>query len=73
MRKSAELSDPNSCLNKAKDDELLFVLLERDAAAADTVEFWCNRRIKLGKNTENDMQIKEARSWVLEVRTGCPF
>ena len=40
MKKSDELSDPRSCLNKADDDEPLFVLRGSDPAAADTVRFW---------------------------------
>jgi hypothetical protein len=37
-------------------------------AAADTVLFWCNERIRLLKNTAGDPQIKEALSWVGRVR-----
>ena len=33
MIKKKELSDPNSCMSKARDDEMTFVLLGRDAAA----------------------------------------
>ena len=68
MRKSEELARSDSCLNKAKDDEMLFVLLGRDAAAADTVEFWCDKRIELGLNHWSDEQIMEARRWVMTVR-----
>lgn len=37
MRKRDELTDPNSCMNKASDDEWTFVLLGRDAAAPGAV------------------------------------
>lgn len=50
MRKRDELTDPNSCMSRAKDDEWTFVLLGRDAAAVDTVRFWIAKRIELGKN-----------------------
>lgn len=61
MIKSLELSQPNSCLNKARDDEYVFVLLGRDAATPETIRFWIDERIRLGKNKEDDEQIVEAR------------
>jgi hypothetical protein len=60
MIKTEELSNPNSCLNKAADRELLFVLRGHDVAAAATVRFWIRERIRLGKNDPNDDQILEA-------------
>jgi hypothetical protein len=33
MTKSGEISDNTSCFNKAKDDEILFILLARDPIA----------------------------------------
>lgn len=62
MRKLEELISTASCLNKAADDELLFVLLARDAAAPPTIRFWCSERIRLGKNVASDQQIQEALS-----------
>lgn len=63
MRKGHELSDPNSCLNKAQDDELLFVLLARDASSPVAVRSWVQDRIARGKNKWDDPQILEALSW----------
>lgn len=63
MKKRDELACQSSCLNKAADDELVFVLLERDVASAATVRFWVNERIRLGKNTPADPQIREALAW----------
>ena len=63
MRKRDELADPRSCLNRAKDDEWLFVLLDRDEAAPDTVRDWVRRRIRLGKNQPDDAQMTEALQW----------
>lgn len=64
MRKREELTDPNSCLNRAKDDEMLFVLLGRDFASTATVRFWIEERIRLGKNRPEDEQIVEAEQWI---------
>lgn len=63
MRKREELSNPNSCLNRAADDEMLFVLRGSDVAAPDTVRAWCRSRIEAGKNTKRDSQILEALAW----------
>ena len=60
MTKREELENPNSCFNKARDDELMFVLLERDVASPDTIIDWINRRIRMGKNKIDDAQVKEA-------------
>lgn len=60
MRKRDELDYSESCLNKARDDERLFVLLARDPAAPVAIRAWVNERIRLGKNNPNDAQIVEA-------------
>lgn len=60
MRKNEEMSDPESCLHKAKHHEMLFVLLGRDVAAPATIRFWIAERIRLGKNGSHDPQIIEA-------------
>jgi hypothetical protein len=60
MKKQREIAIPNSCWNKAGLYELVFVLLERDKAAPAAIRAWCQERIRLGKNTETDEQIKEA-------------
>lgn len=64
MRKTEEVENPNSCLNKAQDDEPLFVLLGRDKAATATIRFWVTERIKLGLNKPGDPQILEALALV---------
>lgn len=61
MRKIPELFNPFSCLSKAEDHEMLFVLLGRDVAAPATIRFWIEERIRLGKNKPSDSQIVEAR------------
>jgi hypothetical protein len=42
MMKYQELSDPNSCLNKAADDEPLFVLRSTDKLAPALVRLWAD-------------------------------
>lgn len=60
MIKSKELTDPNSCMSRARDDEMTFVLLGRDRAAPHAIREWVKERLSLGKNTETDPQIVEA-------------
>lgn len=47
-------------MSRAKDDEMTFVLLGRDAAAPVAIRAWVDERIRLGKNTVDDTQIVEA-------------
>lgn len=51
MRKKEELSNPNSCMNRARESEMTFVLLGRDAAAPVAIRAWVRERLRLGKNT----------------------
>ena len=67
MRKRDELLSPDSCLNRARDDEQLFVLLGRDPAAPAAVLAWIDERIRLGKNKPDDPKIAEAQRWVKNV------
>ena len=64
MRKCDETTDPSSCLNRAREDEWLFVLLGRDLAATVAVRAWIEERIRLGKNRRDDAQIIEAEHWI---------
>lgn len=59
MRKSAEIEGPG-CLTRAWDNEMLFVLLARDAAAPVAIRAWITERLRLGLNTDADLQIHEA-------------
>jgi hypothetical protein len=72
VRKRDELADPKSCLNKARDDERLFVLLERDEAAPNTVRYWISERIRLGLNRPGDPKIVEAGRWIEAVEAERP-
>jgi hypothetical protein len=60
MLKSLELAEPNSCLNRAKNEERIFVLLARDPAAPKAIREWVKERIRLGKNRPDDPQMLEA-------------
>lgn len=44
MTKAEMLADPNSCWNKAKDDEPVFILLGRDPEGPETVDYWSRKR-----------------------------
>jgi hypothetical protein len=73
MLKRDESADPNSCWNRARDDEWTFVLLGRDIATPDTIRDWARRRVQLGKNTWDDAQIKKAikAALLIEAEQGC--
>lgn len=60
MKKIDELTNPNSCMSKAKDDEKTFVLLGRDPATPATIRFWVLERLRLGKNVATDKKILDA-------------
>lgn len=60
MLKCDEASNPNSCWNKAKDDEMIFVLLGRDVASPAAILAWIHERIRHHKNKPEDEQIMEA-------------
>lgn len=60
MLKCDEIEHAESCFNKAKDKERLFVLLARDPAAPVAIRAWVAERLRLGKNGPSDSQIVEA-------------
>jgi hypothetical protein len=60
MRKQHELADQSSCLNRAQNNEFLFVLRGHDVAAPYTIRAWCQMRITMGKNKQDDPEIQEA-------------
>ena len=62
MIKCQELSDPSSCMNRAREDEMTFVLLGRDPAAPVAIRAWVAERIRIGKNCPFDPQILEAQA-----------
>lgn len=60
MIKLHELSDPDSCLSRAQDREMLFVLLARDRVGAMTIRVWCLLRWLFRRNRWGDAQIQNA-------------
>lgn len=60
MRKIDEIERQDSCWNRARMEQSVFVLLDHDVAAPDTIRFWCAERVRKGKNTWSDEQIKSA-------------
>lgn len=60
MTKRDELFNLDSCLNKARNDEYLFVLLARDRAMPNAIRAWVAERLSLGMNQLNDPQLIEA-------------
>lgn len=61
MVKLEELTNPKSCMSRAGDHEMTFVLLGRDAAAPAAIRAWIDERVALGKNMTSDEQILEAQ------------
>ncbi|MFN3624416.1 MAG: hypothetical protein ACK4TP_10175 [Hyphomicrobium sp.] len=57
MLKRDEISNPNSCLNKAADDEPVFVLRAQDELAAAVVTDWA---ILAQKRGVSEQKVKEA-------------
>jgi hypothetical protein len=60
MRKQEELTNPDSCMSRAHDGEMTFVLLARDKSSPRTIRFWVNDRINEGSNKPDDPQMLEA-------------
>lgn len=60
MLKKDEIEKHDSCLNRANDDERLFVLLARDLSAPVAIHAWVRDRIKTGKNRLSDPEIISA-------------
>lgn len=60
MTKFDEVIKPQSCFNKAADNEMLFILLGRDEAAPVAIRAWVQERIRLGKNAPGDAKLIEA-------------
>jgi len=54
--KGTEIADPNSCLNRADDDEPIFVLRAKDLLAAKLVEDWAARAVLEGCHEDAKIQ-----------------
>lgn len=60
MRKKDELAKKHTCMQHAHPEEMVFVLIGRDAAAPAAIRAWVSERLRLGKNVDTDQQIVEA-------------
>lgn len=67
MLKRDELTNPASCMSRARDDEMTFVLLGRDVAAPAAIREWIKERVRLGKNFIDDAQIREAEQCIASI------
>lgn len=65
--KQALISDCNSCWNRAQMDEPVFVLMGRDECAMTAIHAWIKDRTRLGKNTIDDPQIRQAMDAIREI------
>lgn len=60
MKKKDEIEDKNSCFNKAKENEMVFVLREKDEQFADSIRLWAFLRYIRGDNFLHDKKIISA-------------
>jgi hypothetical protein len=60
LTKKEELENPNSCLNKAADDEPVFVIRAQDSLAPVIVRRWAAHAEGLGVDPA---KVAEARVW----------
>ncbi len=60
MIKRDEVRRPDSCLNRAREDEIVFVLLGRDMTTPITILKWAMERIKISKSAVDSDEIKDA-------------
>lgn len=69
MKKFEERMHKDSCWNKAKDDQYVFVMIDHDLAMPDTIRDWAARRVKLGLNKWEDPKIQSALEEALVIET----
>jgi hypothetical protein len=60
MTKIENIRDPNSCWNKARASQHIFVLHDEDPCMADTIRVWASMRIVNGINKLEDDKIQSA-------------
>lgn len=59
----------NGCWARAQENELVFVLLERDHSAPVAIRAWVAHRVETGKNEAGDSQITEAIECAAQMET----
>jgi len=65
--KREELTNPQSCMSRAEEDEMTFVLLARDKCAPAAIRAWVGYRVAMGKNEFSDPQIQEALACAMKM------
>lgn len=55
MKKRDELANPNSCINRAEDDEPVFVLRAHDPAAPEIVREWADAYASRKEDKQGEM------------------
>lgn len=65
MKRIDELTDPTSCINKAGDDEPVFVLRANDPLAPAAVDYWANMAVG---GDHDQRKIEGAREIAREMR-----
>ena len=70
MIKQFEIIDSNSCWNKARVNERMFILLARDKTAPSVIRYWVRARIDTGLNNKDDHQITEALECARSIELG---
>ena len=58
-----EIKDPNSCLNRAADDEPIFVLRGKDPLFAKIVEEWATRALLAGLHEDKFREAWRFAQW----------
>jgi len=66
MEKVVEMADPFSCINKAEDDEPIFVLLARDRMAPKVVRAWVHEARAHGEKDEEKLAEATACAYAME-------
>lgn len=66
MKKRDEIEQPSSCLNKAAEDEPVFVLRAKDPIAPEAVETWARQSELSGAHEPR--KISEARALAQSMR-----
>lgn len=68
MTKRENIDDPNSCWNKAADDEILFILRDKDLTFIPVLLFWVHMRIFMDIDLATSPKLTGALEIVDKVR-----
>lgn len=71
MLKRDELASPFSCINKAADDEPVFVLRANDPVAAKVVRFWASEYVSRKRDMSTDGLLTHTQITKAQEARGC--